>query len=107
MARPDRAPLRRHNILPNLLGQWRPGHVDALIAELEKEFFVLPAFCFGMGDKDLGAWSNGEVAERFFMGRIDALINLQPVFRSRNMAQSIETLKQIGCSCLSSPHGLP
>jgi cobaltochelatase CobN len=69
--------------------------VDALITELETEFSVLPAFCLGMGDKDLGAWSNGEVAERFFMGRIDALINLQPVFRSRNMAQSIDTLKQM------------
>ncbi len=71
------------------------GLVDALIGELEKEFFVLPAFCFGMGDRDLGAWSNGELAERFFRGRIDAIINLQPVFRSRNMAQSIETLKQL------------
>ncbi|MFZ2472851.1 MAG: cobaltochelatase subunit CobN [Methanothrix sp.] len=71
------------------------GQVDALITELEKEFSVLPAFCFGMGDKDLGAWSSGDVAEKFFMGRIDALINLQPVFRSRNMAQSIDTLKQM------------
>ena len=69
--------------------------IEALITELETEFSVLPAFCFGMGDKDLGAWSSGEVAERFFMGRIDALINLQPVFRSRNMAQSIDTLKQL------------
>jgi len=69
--------------------------VDALITELETEFSVLPAFCFGMGDRDLDAWSSDEVAERFFMGRIDALINLQPVFASRNMAQSIDTLKQM------------
>ncbi|VVB70730.1 CobN/Magnesium Chelatase [uncultured archaeon] len=71
------------------------GVVDATILELEKQFSVLPAFCFGMGDRDLGAWSSGEVAERFFSGRIDAVINLQPVFRSKNMEESIKALKRL------------
>ena len=71
------------------------GVVDAVIYELEKQFSVLAAFCFGMGDKDLGAWPSGEVAERFFSGRIDAVLNLQPVFRSKNMAESVEALKRM------------
>ena len=71
------------------------GLVDAVILELEKQFSVIPAFCFGMGDKDLGAWSSGEVAEKFFLGRIDAIINLQPVFRSKNMDESVKALKRL------------
>ncbi|MFB3764478.1 MAG: cobaltochelatase subunit CobN, partial [Methanotrichaceae archaeon] len=69
--------------------------VDAVIAELEKEFAVLPVFCFSMGDRDLGAWSSGEVAERIFMGRVDAIINLQPVFRARSVEDSAELLKKL------------
>jgi cobaltochelatase CobN len=69
--------------------------IDAAIKELETEFNVLPVFCLGMGDVDLGAWSSGEVAERIFKGRVDAIINLQPIFRSRNLAKSIETLKNL------------
>jgi len=69
--------------------------IDAVIMELEKEFAVLPVFCFSMGDRDLGAWSSGEVAERIFMGRVDAVINLQPVFRARSVEDSIDILKKL------------
>jgi len=69
--------------------------VDALIGELERQYSVLPVFCIGMGDKDLGAWSSGEVAENFFAGRVDAIINLQPIFRSRNIDKSVKTLKRL------------
>ena len=69
--------------------------VDALIMELERQYSVLPVFCVGMGDKDLGAWSSGEVAEKFFAGRIDAIINLQPIFRPRNLDESVKTLKRL------------
>jgi cobaltochelatase CobN len=75
---------------------WANGDLavaDAAILELEKEFDVLPAFCFGMGDADLGAWSSVEVAERFFSGRVDAIVNLQPIFRSRDIESSIEKLR--------------
>ena len=67
--------------------------VDAAILDLEKEFDVLPAFCFGMGDADLGAWSAIEVSERLFSGRVDAVVNLQPIFRSRNLETSLKSLK--------------
>jgi cobaltochelatase CobN len=69
--------------------------VDALIGELERQYSVLPVFCFGMGDKDLGAWSSGEVAEKLFAGRVDAIINLQPIFRSRNQDESVKILKRL------------
>jgi cobaltochelatase CobN len=69
--------------------------VDAAILELEKEFDVLPAFCFGMGDSDLGAWSSVEVAKRFFSGRVEAIVNLQPIFRSRNSDEALQTMKAL------------
>jgi len=69
--------------------------VDAVITELEKEFSVLPVFCLSMGDRDLGAWSSGEVAEKIFMGRVDAIINLQPVFRARSVKDSVDTLRKL------------
>ncbi|MDM7913041.1 MAG: cobaltochelatase subunit CobN, partial [Methanotrichaceae archaeon] len=69
--------------------------VDAFIAELEKQGSVLPVFCFGMGDRDLGAWSSVEVAEKIFKGRVDAIINLQPIFRPRNPEDSANILKSL------------
>jgi cobaltochelatase CobN len=75
---------------------WANGDLalaDAVVTELEKEFAVLSVFCFSMGDKDLGAWSSGEVAERIFNGRVDAILNLQPVFRAGSLEDSIKTLK--------------
>jgi cobaltochelatase CobN len=69
--------------------------VDAFISELEKQYSVLPVFCFGMGDRDLGAWSSAEVAEKIFMGRVDAVINLLPIFRPRNIEESASILKSL------------
>jgi len=69
--------------------------VNALIRELEKEFDVIPAFCYGMGDKELGAQSSSEVIEAFFMNRIDALINLQSVFHAGGESGSVNALKEL------------
>ncbi len=71
--------------------------VDALIRELEKEFDVIPAFCFGMGDAELGAKSSGEVTESFFMKptRVDAVINLQSIFHAGNAENSVNKLKKL------------
>ena len=69
--------------------------VDALIKELDKQFSVLPVFCFGMGDKDLGAWSSGQVADAFFLGNVDAIINLQPIFHASNLEGAIRTLERL------------
>ncbi len=71
--------------------------VDALIRELEKEFDVIPAFCFGMGDAELGAKSSGEVTESFFMkpARVDAVINLQSIFHAGNAEKSVNKLKKL------------
>ncbi|MDD2753970.1 MAG: cobaltochelatase subunit CobN [Methanothrix sp.] len=68
---------------------------NAFITELEKHGSVLPVFCFGMGDRDLGAWSSVEVAEKIFMGRVDAIINLLPIFRPRKPEDSASILKSI------------
>jgi cobaltochelatase CobN len=69
--------------------------VNALIRELETEFDVIPAFCYGMGDKELGAQSSSEVIEAFFMNRIDALINLQSVFHAGGESGSVNALKEL------------
>ena len=71
--------------------------VDALIRELETEFDVIPAFCFGMGDKELGARPSAEVVEAFFMKptKIDAIINLQSIFHAGSAEKSVDALKKI------------
>ncbi len=73
------------------------GVMNALIRELETEFDVIPAFCYGAGDKDLGAKSSSAVIDAFFMGRIDAFINLQSVFNSGSGGEdsSVNTLKRL------------
>jgi cobaltochelatase CobN len=69
--------------------------VNRLILEIEKDFDVIPAFCFGLGDKDLGAKSSGEVVEEFFAGRVDAVVNLQSIFHAGSVDRSVETLKKL------------
>ena len=69
--------------------------VDSLIRELEKDVDVLPAFCFGMGDKDLGAKSSGEVVEEYFLGRVDAVVNLQSIFHAGSVDGSVQVLKKL------------
>ncbi|VVB72269.1 CobN/Magnesium Chelatase [uncultured archaeon] len=69
--------------------------VDGFIRELEKDVDVLPAFCFGLGDRDLGAKSSGEVVEEYFSGRIDAVINLQSIFHAKSASQSAKVLKKL------------
>ncbi|MHC1636084.1 MAG: cobaltochelatase subunit CobN, partial [Candidatus Methanospirareceae archaeon] len=69
--------------------------VDALIRELEKEFDVIPVFCYMLGDKELGAEPNIELIEKYFMGRIDALINLQSVLHAGDVDGSTEALKKL------------
>ncbi len=71
------------------------GIVDSLIRELEKDVDVLPAFCFGMGDRDLGAKSSGEVVEEYFLGRVDGVINLQSIFHVGGVEQSVQALKRL------------
>ena len=70
--------------------------VDSLIRELEKNVDVLPAFCFGLGDRDLGAKSSGEVVEEYFTGRVDAVVNLQSIFHAGNKDLSVQVLKRLG-----------
>ncbi|MCX6679381.1 MAG: cobaltochelatase subunit CobN [Methanothrix sp.] len=69
--------------------------VDSLIRELEKDVDVLPAFCLGMGDRDLGAKSSGEVVEEYFLGRVDGVINLQSIFHVGSVEQSVQALKRL------------
>ncbi|MEA1866154.1 MAG: cobaltochelatase subunit CobN [Euryarchaeota archaeon] len=71
--------------------------VDAMIRELETEFDVIPAFCFGMGDSETGAKSSGEVTEDFFMDpvKIDAIVNLQSIFHAGNSEESVSALTKL------------
>jgi cobaltochelatase CobN len=68
-----------------------------MVRELEKEFDVFPAFCYGMGDAELGAKPSGEVIEQFFLDRLklDALINLQSVFNAGTEEGSTNALKEL------------
>jgi len=68
--------------------------VNALIRELEKSFDVIPAFCFGMGDREIGAKSSVDMVEETFIGRVDALINLQSIFHSEGSDSSRDVLKR-------------
>lgn len=71
--------------------------IDAMIRELENEFDVIPAFCYGMGDAETGAKSTGEVTEEYFMDpvKIDAIINLQSIFHTGTAEESVSTLKNL------------
>jgi len=69
--------------------------VDALTEELEHEFDVIPVFCYGLGDRQSGAKTTGEVIEEFLIGKIDALINLQSVFQTKGIDESEDALKKL------------
>ncbi|MCD6206538.1 MAG: cobaltochelatase subunit CobN [Methanosarcinales archaeon] len=70
--------------------------VNSLIRELEKDSCVIPVFCHGIGDAELGSKPDREVIEEFFMGRIDALINLQSVFNlGDDGAGSVDVLQKL------------
>lgn len=92
-------PSRKHKVgILFFRTYWANGDlevVDALIRELEKEFDVIPAFSYGAGDKELGAKSSREVIDAFFMGRIDALINLQSAFNAAGEAGAVNALKEL------------
>ncbi|MCW7079575.1 MAG: magnesium chelatase subunit H [Candidatus Methanospirare jalkutatii] len=68
--------------------------VDALIREFERQGFdVISAFCTGMGDKEAGAKTSGEVIKEF-VGKVDALVNLQPVFLA-TVEGAVSVLKEL------------
>jgi len=69
--------------------------IDALIRKLEAEHDVIPVFCIGTGDADLGARPGQEVIEEYFTGKIDLLVNLQSVTLSRNTKETVEGLKEL------------
>ena len=69
---------------------------NSLISELENDYNVIPVFCHGIGDAELGSRPDREVIEEFFMGRIDALINLQSVFNlGDDDAGSVDVLQRL------------
>ncbi|MCK9564441.1 MAG: cobaltochelatase subunit CobN [Methanothrix sp.] len=77
---------------------WINGDLDvenAFIKELEKKYDVLPAFCLGMGNSDLGAKSSSQVMEEFFLGRVDALLDLQSIVHGGNIEFSREILRKM------------
>ncbi|MCW3136341.1 MAG: cobaltochelatase subunit CobN [Canidatus Methanoxibalbensis ujae] len=68
--------------------------VDALIREFERSGTgVIPVFSMGMGDRDAGAKTGVDVIREFFMGHVDAIVNLQPVFAASE--NGVSTLKKV------------
>jgi cobaltochelatase CobN len=70
--------------------------VDALIRRLENYYDVLPVFCFGIADRDIGALSDREVLETFFAGRINALVDARTFTPPRDADAFVEALKRLG-----------
>ena len=71
--------------------------VNSLVRELERDSCVIPVFCHGIGDAELGSKPDREVIEEFFMDShgIDALINLQSVFNLGDDTGSVDVLKRL------------
>jgi len=69
---------------------------DALIRELEKYYDLLPVFCFGLPDEEIGARSDREVVETFFEGRISALIDARTFTPPRDADAFTKTLERLG-----------
>jgi cobaltochelatase CobN len=92
----------RHPVRVGLLfsrTHWVNGDLaveDALIQELEKYYDVLPVFCFGVPDKEIGARSDREVIETFFTAPISALIDARTFTPPRDTDAFTETLVKLG-----------
>ncbi len=69
--------------------------IDTLIRTIEQDHDVIPVFCIGTGDADLGARSGEEILHSYFINRIDLLINLQSVTLSRNIRETVDGLKTL------------
>lgn len=69
--------------------------IDALIRRLEEDHDVIPVFCIGTGDEDLGARPGLKVIDHYFTGKIDLLFNLQSVTLSKNTKETVEGLKNL------------
>jgi len=92
----------RHPVRVGLLfsrTHWVNGDLaveDALIQELEKYYDVLPVFCFGVPDKEIGARSDREVIETFFTAPISGLIDARTFTPPRDTDAFTETLVKLG-----------
>ena len=71
--------------------------INTLVRKLEEEFDVIPVFCYGMGDEELGAKPCGDVIEEFFLAslKLDALINLKWASNAGNDGGAINALKKL------------
>lgn len=65
----------------------------ALIRELERYYDVLPVFCFGLPDEEIGARSDREVVETFFTVPISALIDARTFTPPRDADAFTRTLE--------------
>ncbi|CVK34355.1 conserved protein of unknown function [Methanoculleus bourgensis] len=92
----------RHPVRVGLLfsrTHWVNGDLaveDALIQELEKYYDVLPVFCFGLPDEEIGARSDREVIETFFTAPISGLIDARTFTPPRDTDAFTETLVKLG-----------
>ncbi|MFA5613057.1 MAG: cobaltochelatase subunit CobN [Methanoculleus sp.] len=94
---PSRHPTRVGILLSRT--RWANGDFaveDALIRSLEKYYDVLPVFCFGISDEEIGARSTRDVVEAFFVGRISALIDARAFTPPRDADTLTRTLEGLG-----------
>jgi len=78
--------------------QWVNGDtatVDALIREIEKFAGVIPVFCFGVADEEIGTRSGTDVIRDFFSGRIDLLVELRSFIHTRDIEEYLRVLHEL------------
>ena len=69
--------------------------VDAFVRETEQYANVIPVFCIGTGDREAGALPGNEVIEKYFRGRVDALVNLQSITLAATPEGAVQSLKDL------------
>ena len=94
---PSRHPTRVGLLLSRT--RWANGDFiveDTLIRSLEDYYDVLPVFCFGISDEEIGARSTRDVVEMFFEGRVSALIDARAFTPPRDADAFTRTLEGLG-----------
>ena len=94
---PSRHPIRVGLLLSRT--RWANGDFtveDTLIRSLEDYYDVLPVFCFGISDEEIGARSTRDVVEMFFEGRVSALIDARAFTPPRDADAFTRTLEGLG-----------
>ncbi len=70
--------------------------VDSLIRKLEEFADVIPVFCYGVADAELGTRSARDLIRTVFAGRIDALVEARSFIHSSDVDAYVGALSDLG-----------